>query len=81
LRSGESRDRQPLIRTKGNLAGQPPDACSKIAVLPADKNDKGVTTRCEKLTLAFLNFILVAGVFDWLKSFGRQVLNSTQPTP
>jgi transposase len=30
---------------------------------------KRVSTRYEKLALTFLNFILVAAVFDWLKSF------------
>jgi transposase len=29
---------------------------------------KRVATRYEKLALTFLNFILVAAVFDWLKS-------------
>ena len=28
---------------------------------------KGVSTRYEKLALTFLNFILVAAVFDWIK--------------
>lgn len=30
---------------------------------------KRISTRYEKLALTFLNFILVAAVFDWLKSF------------
>ena len=30
---------------------------------------KRVSTRYEKLSLTFLNFILLAAVFDWLKSF------------
>jgi transposase len=30
---------------------------------------KRVSTRYEKLALTFLNFILIAAVFDWLKSF------------
>ena len=30
---------------------------------------KRVSTRYEKLALTFLNFVLVAAVFDWLKSF------------
>ncbi len=28
---------------------------------------KRISTRYEKLALTFLNFILVAAVFDWLK--------------
>lgn len=30
---------------------------------------KRISTRYEKLALTFLNFVLVAAVFDWLKSF------------
>jgi len=30
---------------------------------------KRISTRYEKLALTFLNFVLVAGIFDWLKSF------------
>ena len=30
---------------------------------------KRISTRYEKLALTFLNFILVAAVFDWFKSF------------
>jgi transposase len=30
---------------------------------------KRISTRYEKLALTFLNFILLAGIFDWLKSF------------
>jgi len=30
---------------------------------------KRVSTRYEKLAITFLNFVLVAAVFDWLKSF------------
>jgi putative transposase len=30
---------------------------------------KRVSTRYDKLALTFLNFVLVAAVFDWLKSF------------
>ena len=30
---------------------------------------KRISTRYEKLALTFLNFIIVAAVFDWLKSF------------
>jgi transposase len=30
---------------------------------------KRVSTRYEKLALTFLNFVLLAAVFDWLKSF------------
>jgi transposase len=33
------------------------------------KIHKRVSTRYEKLALTFLNFVLVAAVFDWLKSF------------
>jgi transposase len=33
------------------------------------KVHKRVSTRYEKLALTFLNFILVAAVFDWLKTF------------
>lgn len=33
------------------------------------KIHKRISTRYEKLALTFLNFILVAAVFDWLKSF------------
>jgi transposase len=33
------------------------------------KSYKRISTRYEKLALTFLNFILVAAVFDWLKSF------------
>jgi transposase len=33
------------------------------------KTYKRISTRYEKLALTFLNFILVAAVFDWLKSF------------
>ena len=32
---------------------------------------KRISTRYDKLALTFLNFILVAAVFDWLKSFWR----------
>jgi len=35
---------------------------------------KRVSTRYEKLALTFLNFVLVAAVFDWLKSFGKNGL-------
>jgi transposase len=30
---------------------------------------KRISTRYEKLALTFLKFVLVAAVFDWLKSF------------
>ena len=30
---------------------------------------KRISTRYEKLALTFLNFVLLAAIFDWLKSF------------
>jgi hypothetical protein len=30
---------------------------------------KRISTRYEKLALTFLNFVLVASLFDWIKSF------------
>ena len=35
---------------------------------------KRISTRYEKLALTFINFILVAAVFDWLKSFRKNAL-------
>jgi hypothetical protein len=45
-----------------------------LAILKARKRTKGsvynrVSTRYEKLAVTFLSFVLVAAVFDWLKSF------------
>jgi transposase len=33
------------------------------------KVHKRVSTRYEKLAVTFLNFVLVAAIFDWLRSF------------
>jgi hypothetical protein len=45
-----------------------PAAAQNREFVPADQNLQAVSTRYDKLGFTFLYFVLVAAVFEWLKS-------------